>query len=79
MCRLICSIVAVNGIDATITLIGFIYYGGGILLAAICFWNAARKMKSRDPGTWVLLGIGVLFLLIQAGCWVVAKGMRGVQ
>jgi hypothetical protein len=66
-----------NAFDViTALLLGFIYYGGAILLAVLCAYFALRRTNIRGVGKLVLWTIAVMLLLVQGGCWMLATGLQ---
>lgn len=60
-------------------LLGFIYYGGAVVLAGIFGCLAMRKPEKSQIYRIALWAIAIFFLLIQGGCWVMATGFQRLQ
>jgi heme A synthase len=66
-----------NGFDAVTALFfGFIYHGGGFLLAGLCVYFALRGKSEKWSDAMLMWAMAILLLMVQGGCRMVASGLQ---
>ena len=60
--------------DRQLFWIRIFFNGGAAVVAAICIFLATRK-EARGAFKWLLWALAIFLLIVQAGCWMLAKGI----